>query len=258
MDLAAVLAALSQRQFITGIIGEFMAIADLRQDYRAGKLERTDLHPDPLRQFQSWFDQAATPRSGARLRKIGIALYHLWHALWGRSPVDVNAMTLATVDAAGRPSARTVLLKGVDARGFIFFTNYESRKGRELAGNPNAALVFFFPDLERQICIAGNVAKISREESEAYFKSRPRGSRIGAWASNQSSVVADRSVLEKQWDEIVARFEGKDVPIPPQWGGYVLSPTRLEFWQGRPSRLHDRFSYRQDEKGQWVIERLSP
>jgi len=179
-------------------------------------------------------------------------------AILGRSPADVNAMTLATVNAAGRPSARTVLLKGADSRGFIFFTNYDSRKARELEGNPNAALVFFWPDLERQVCIAGTVTKISREESEAYFKSRPKGSRLGAWASNQSTVIADRAALEKQWQEIATRFPGNDIPIPPNWGGFVLSPSRIEFWQGRPSRLHDRFCYTRREDGCWEIARLSP
>lgn len=235
-----------------------MAIADLRRDYNAGGLHRRDLHADPVAQFQSWFNAAAAPHAGSRLRKIGIALYHLWHAVLGRSPADVNAMTLATVDEAGRPSARTVLLKGADSRGFIFFTNYDSRKGRELDGNPNAALVFFWPDLERQVCVAGTVSRLSREESEAYFKSRPKGSRLGAWASNQSAVVADRAALEKQWEEVAARFPGEEVPIPPNWGGFVLAPARIEFWQGRPSRLHDRFCYTRQANGDWRIERLSP
>jgi pyridoxamine 5'-phosphate oxidase len=235
-----------------------MAIADLRRDYRAGGLDRQDLKADPMDQFQTWFSAAAAPHAGSRLRKIGIALYHLWQALRGRSPVDVNAMTLATVDTAGRPSARTVLLKGADARGFIFFTNYASRKGRELDGNPNAALVFFWPDLERQVCIAGAVTRLSREESEVYFKSRPKGSRLGAWASNQSTVLADRAALEKQWQDIAARFPGEDVPIPPNWGGFVLAPVRIEFWQGRPSRLHDRFCYTRQADGAWQLDRLSP
>lgn len=235
-----------------------MAIADLRRDYRAGGLDRQDLKVDPLDQFQSWFAAATAPHAGSYLRKIGIALYKLWQAVFGKSPADVNAMTLATVDPAGRPSARTVLLKGVDSRGFIFFTNYDSRKSRELEGNANAALVFFWPDLERQVCIAGVVTKISREESEAYFKSRPKGSRLGAWASNQSTVVADRAALEKQWEQVAARFPGADVPIPPNWGGFVLSPSRIEFWQGRPSRLHDRFCYTRQNDGTWQIDRLSP
>ena len=221
-------------------------------------MDRLDLKADPLEQFQVWFEAALAPHSGARLRKIGIALFKLWEALLGRAPADVNAMTLATVDAAGCPSARTVLLKGADARGFIFFTNYDSRKGRELAGNSNAALVFFWPDLERQVCIAGTVTKLSTMESEAYFKSRPKGSRLGAWASNQSTVVADRAALEKQWEAVAARFPGNEVPIPANWGGFVLAPTRIEFWQGRPSRLHDRFCYTRRNDGSWQIDRLSP
>jgi len=161
------------------------------------------------------------------------------------------------VSGEGIPSARTVLLKGVDARGFIFFTNYESRKGRELAGNPNAALTFYWPDLERQVCVLGPVKKLPVSESEAYFKSRPRGSQLGAWASNQCSVVESREVLEKQWLEAERQFPGQ-ITMPPYWGGYVLSPSRLEFWQGRPSRLHDRFCYTRLADGTWQLDRLSP
>jgi pyridoxamine 5'-phosphate oxidase len=166
-------------------------------------------------------------------------------------------MTLCTVDAQGRPSSRTVLLKGADARGFIFFTNYDSRKGTELAANPNAALTFFWPELERQVCVAGTVTKLPLAESEAYFHSRPRGSQLSAWASNQSSVVPDRAALEKQWREVEAKFPSA-IPLPPNWGGYLLAPTRIEFWQGRPSRLHDRFSYTKQADGSWKTERLSP
>jgi pyridoxamine 5'-phosphate oxidase len=234
-----------------------MAIADLRRDYRAGELNRDGLQPDPLAQFHSWFAAAATAQGGSRWRKIGIALFKLWHALLGHPPADVNAMTLATVDRDGHPSARTVLLKGADARGFIFFTNYDSRKGRELAENPAAALVFYWPELERQVCVAGTVTKLSAVESEAYFKSRPRGSQLGAWASNQSEVVASRTVLEQKWQEIAARFP-QGVPLPPNWGGYVLALTRIEFWQGRPSRLHDRYRYAKQPDGSWQIDRLSP
>ena len=166
-------------------------------------------------------------------------------------------MTLATVDQDGKPSTRTVLLKSVDERGFIFFTNYDSRKGRELAENPNAALTFFWSDLERQVCVAGTVTKLPAAESESYFKSRPRGSRLAAWASNQSEPVPDRAALEAKWRELEKKFPG-DIPLPPNWGGYILKPERIEFWQGRPSRLHDRFRYARQADGSWKIERLAP
>jgi pyridoxamine 5'-phosphate oxidase len=234
-----------------------MAIADLRRDYRAGGLNRDELQPDPLAQFHDWFAAAATTQGGSRWRKIGLALFKLWHALLGHAPADVNAMTLATVDRDGRPSARTVLLKGADARGFIFFTNYDSRKGQELKGNSSAALVFYWPELERQVSVAGTVTKLAAAESESYFKTRPKGSQLSAWASNQSEVVASRAVLEQKWEEIATRFP-QDVPLPPNWGGYVLAPTRIEFWQGRPSRLHDRFRYSKQRDGSWQIERLAP
>lgn len=234
-----------------------MAIADLRRDYRLGGLDRPDLDPDPLPQFQKWFGDASASRSASRLRQVGIALYKVWQALLGRASTEVNAMTLASVSGEGIPSARTVLLKGVDERGFIFFTNYESRKGRELAGNPNAALTFYWPDLERQVCVFGSVTKLPVSESEAYFKSRPRGSQLGAWASNQSNVVENREELERQWQEAERRFPG-EITMPPYWGGYVLSPSRLEFWQGRPSRLHDRFCYSRQADRTWRLDRLSP
>ncbi len=233
-------------------------LANLRREYGAGPLNRADLDPDPAAQFKQWFAQAATRRSGGRLRKIGIALYKLWQALLGREPADVNAMVLATGGKDGRPSARTVLLKGVDERGFIFYTNYESGKGQELAANPNAALVFYWSDLERQVCVSGTVSKLSHEESEAYFSSRPRGSRLAAWASKQSSVVADRQTLESKWREMAARFPSARVPLPSFWGGYVLAPVSIEFWQGRPNRLHDRFRYTRSSDGTWRIERLAP
>jgi len=235
-----------------------MAVANLRREYSVGGLNRQDLAADPLAQFQSWFGQASAAQSGSRWRQVGIALYKLWHALLGHAPVDVNAMVLATVSRDGQPSARTVLLKGVDPRGFIFFTNYGSRKGHELAENPNASLVFYWPNLERQVCVGGKVTKLPREESEAYFKSRPKGSRLAAWASSQSDVVADRPALEMKWQEVAARFLGEDVPLPPNWGGYALAPARIEFWQGRPNRLHDRFCYAKQGDGSWQIERLAP
>jgi pyridoxamine 5'-phosphate oxidase len=214
-----------------------MAIADLRRDYGVGGLDRSDLSADPLAQFESWFNAAA--------------------AAMDRQRTDVNAMTLSTVDAHGQPSSRIVLLKAVDARGFIFFTNYESRKGSELAGNPKAALTFFWPDLERQVCVAGTASKIPRAEAEAYFKSRPRASQLGAWASEQSSPVESRAVLEAKWREFEAKYP-QEIPLPPHWGGYALAPQRIEFWQGRPSRLHDRFQYVRQPDGSWKIERLAP
>ena len=234
-----------------------MNLADIRRNYSAGGLAQADLHSDPLSQFQNWFARAASEHSGSRWRKISIALYKLWHAFLGHQPVDINAMVLATADKNGKPSARTVLLKGVDERGFIFFTNYDSRKGRELTENPNAALTFFWPELERQVCVAGTVSKLPVSESETYFKSRPRGSRLAAWASNQSDVVPNRVALEKQWDEMAAKFPG-DIPLPPNWGGFVLKPDRIEFWQGRLNRLHDRFSYTRQSDNSWKLNRLSP
>jgi pyridoxamine 5'-phosphate oxidase len=235
-----------------------MSMADLRREYNHGTLSRSELQADPLVQFQAWFDQAGGTRSGSRWRGIGIALYKLWNALLGTPPVDVNAMVLATADKAGTPSARTVLLKGVDARGFIFFTNYDSRKGQELAENPRAALVFYWADHGKQVCVSGTVSKLPREESEAYHRSRPRGSRIAAWASNQSQVIPDRETLEQKWKDIGARFPTDDVPLPPNWGGYVLSPATIEFWQGRLSRMHDRLRCTRQPDNTWKVDRLSP
>ncbi len=234
-----------------------MAIADIRREYSGGELRRADLDTNPLAQFQNWFAAAGSGSSGSRWRKIGIALFKLWHAVLGHAPADVNAMVLATVDKDGVPSTRTVLLKGADERGFIFYTNYDSRKGLELTENPNAALTFYWPDLERQICVAGRIEKLSREASENYFKSRPRGSQLATWASNQRDVVPDRAALDAKWSEAAAKFPD-DVPLPPNWGGYVLKPGRIEFWQGRPSRLHDRFQYTRQPDGSWKLERLSP
>jgi pyridoxamine 5'-phosphate oxidase len=211
-----------------------MTLADLRREYTLSGLRRADLDPDPVAQFQKWFAQAMAAEI-----------------------LEPNAMTLATVGASGQPSARIVLLKAVDTRGFSFFTNYQSRKGRELAENPKASLTFFWGGLERQVSVAGTVSKLSREESEAYFAVRPIGSQRGAWVSKQSKVVANREYLEKRLAEVEAQF-GDKVPTPPYWGGYVVSPNAIEFWQGRPNRLHDRFLYTKTESGLWLIDRLSP
>ena len=235
-----------------------MSIADIRREYTLGGLDRKDLDANPLVQFSRWFDQARGTRASGRVRKFFIRFYKSLLLIVGAEPMDMNAMTLATVDDQGRPSARIVLLKGVDHRGFIFYTNYGSRKGRELAGNPHAALVFYWADQERQVCVAGEVRKLSRDESETYHHSRPRGSRIGAWASKQSEVVPDRAYLEAQWAQYEAQYPGALIPMPPYWGGYVLAPSRIEFWQGRPKRLHDRFRYTRQPDGRWLIERLSP
>ena len=213
-----------------------MSIANLRRDYSLAGLGENDLAADPIAQFQKWFHEALAAEI-----------------------TEPNAMVLATVDAAGQPSTRVVLLKAVDERGFSFFTNYESRKGRELAANPRASLTFPWIDLERQVCITGRVTKVSREESAAYFKLRPRTSRLGAWASpKQSEVVSGRAVLEERMKQLEAQHPGDDIPIPPYWGGYVLAPVEIEFWQGRPSRLHDRLRYQHQPDGSWKIERLSP
>lgn len=212
-----------------------MNLAELRREYTKGGLRRADLEPHPLVQFQKWFEEALNSQL-----------------------LEPSAMTLATADADGRPSARIVLLKGADERGFLFFTNYESRKGRELAANPRASLVLYWAELERQICIAGDVTKVSREESEKYFALRPRGSQLGAGVSKQTAAVPDRAFLEARLHEIEKQFTNRDVEMPAQWGGYVLAPMRVEFWQGRPNRLHDRFQYSKQADGAWRIDRLSP
>jgi pyridoxamine 5'-phosphate oxidase len=210
-------------------------LADLRKNYSRGSLDAADVDSNPVRQFETWFAQAIDAQVP-----------------------EPNAMTLATADADGRPSARIVLIKGVDERGFVFFTNYDSRKGRELAANPAASLLFHWIELERQVRIEGRIVKTSDEESDKYYASRPLGSRIGAWASDQSQPLANREVLEAREREISAKY-GDEPPRPPHWGGYRLIPDVVEFWQGRPSRLHDRIVYtRTSDEDPWRIERLAP
>ncbi len=231
--------------------------ADLRREYRLASLDRADLADDPIVQFQNWFAQAGGSRS-SRLRRFGIDLYKAFYGLFTGKSIDPNAMALATADIEGQPSVRMVLLKGVDARGFTFFTNYQSRKGRELTANPRAALAFYWRDLERQVCITGRVTQLSKEESANYFHSRPPGSQLAAWASPQSEILPDRAALEGRFREVQSRFAGQDIPLPPFWGGYLLNPDRLEFWQGRPSRLHDRFCYVRTAQGGWKVDRVAP
>lgn len=235
-----------------------MSIADIRREYNLAGLRRRDLDSDAIVQFRRWFDQATGARASGRIRKFFIKVYKSVFMIKGVEQLDLNAMTLATADQQGRPSARIVLLKGLDERGFAFFTNYNSRKGNELEENPEAALVFYWPEQERQVCVAGRVSKLPAAESEAYFRSRPRGSRIAAWASDQSAVLRDRADLEAKWNQIEQRYPSEDIPCPPHWGGYVLDPARMEFWQGRPNRLHDRFRYTRQFDRTWLVERLSP
>jgi pyridoxamine 5'-phosphate oxidase len=199
------------------------------------ELREADVAPDPFRQFGAWFEQAC---SANLLRP--------------------DAMTLATAGANGRPSARMVLLRGCDERGFAFFTNYESRKADELEANPQAALVFYWPEFERQVRVEGRVERVSGEESDAYFRSRPRGSQLSAWASPQSRVIGGREPLERRVEEVAASYQGADVPRPPFWGGYRIVPVVIEFWQGRANRLHDRLRYLRLDESRWRIERLGP
>jgi pyridoxamine 5'-phosphate oxidase len=209
-------------------------LAALRRDYALASLEERGVDPDPVRQFEHWFADAVAARVP-----------------------EPNAMTLSTATRDGVPSARIVLLKGVDANGFAFYTDYRSRKGAELAENPLAALTFLWKEIERQVRITGSVSRVSAQESEAYFRTRPPGSRLGAWASHQSSVIASREELEARLRDVAVRFPDGDVPLPPHWGGFRVAPDEIEFWQGRPDRLHDRLLYRRGESG-WNISRLSP
>lgn len=210
------------------------SLSDLRKEYIRAGLDESDADPDPIEQFRKWFDEALA------------ADLH-----------EPNAMTLATATPDGKPSARIVLLKGFDARGFVFYTNYEGRKGRELAENPRAALVFYWGELERQVRVEGRVWRVLEEESDAYYASRPRGSRLGAWASAQSRSVERRELVEERLRELEREYTGREVPRPPFWGGYRVEPEEIEFWQGRENRLHDRLVYRRSSDG-WRIERLQP
>jgi pyridoxamine 5'-phosphate oxidase len=210
-------------------------LAEIRSDYLLGKLSREDLSADPIEQFNRWLDEAI--HSGLR---------------------EPTAMSLATAGADGRPLLRTVLLKGVDPRGFVFFTNLESRKARQLAENPHTSLLFPWLALERQVIITGTATRLTTIEVFKYFVSRPRDSQLAAWASSQSSVISSRQVIEMEWEHMKHKFAVGTVPLPSFWGGYRVRPQTIEFWQGGPHRLHDRFEYRRQEDDSWLIERLAP
>jgi pyridoxamine 5'-phosphate oxidase len=218
------------------ILMDAIDLAGLRREYETEGLRRVDLHHDPIEQFATWFSTAIN--SGLP---------------------DANAIALATATPEGKPSARIVLLKGVDERGFVFFTNYESAKGHELAANPQAAFTVYWMPLERQIRVTGTVEKTSRKESEIYFQDRPRGSQLGAWVSRQSDVIDARRILDARLAEMTQRFAGQEkIDLPPHWGGYRIIPETIEFWQGRANRLHDRFRYTRENNGSWTIDRLAP
>jgi len=210
-------------------------IQNLRQDYTAATLSEKDTKSDPINQFEQWFNEALA----AKLH-------------------EPNAMTLATATTNGKPSARIVLLKGFNQHGFMFYTNYLSRKGKEITKNPQGAITFFWGELERQVRIEGTIEKLSKEDSERYFHTRPKGSQIGAVVSPQSQEIEGRDELEKKWSELEAEYEGKEVPKPSFWGGYILNPQLVEFWQGRSSRLHDRILYKKVDKKSWKKVRLAP
>ena len=212
-----------------------MQLAEMRRNYAARALDLADLDANPFAQFDHWMREAIETQV-----------------------IEPNAMTLATADAAGRPAVRTVLLKGFDERGFVFYSNYESAKARDLAANPKVALLFPWLALERQVSAIGIAQKITATESLKYFLSRPRESQIGAWASRQSQVISTRALLESKFAEMKARFANGEIPLPDQWGGYRVTPQSFEFWQGRPNRLHDRFKYTLQSDGSWTIARLMP
>jgi pyridoxamine 5'-phosphate oxidase len=212
-----------------------MVLRNLRKDYTLAGLVESDLDPDPIVQFRVWFTEAQAAKG-----------------------IEPNAMTVATADATGDPSARTVLLKGLDERGFIFYSNYDSAKGNQLAANPRAELLFYWPELERQVRIHGDVERLERSASEEYFRSRPIGNQLGALASPQSTVIPNREYLQELYDTLEQQYGSESVPLPDHWGGYRVCPQSLEFWQGRKSRLHDRLRYRRDTDGGWIVERLAP